>query len=127
MYFCKNLTFQTFREVIDDWRDNMAPHYDFCQKQAPVAPHILYKAFKYCDFTNDPCLKCHLKCYGFRLQILRENGEINLSNLRKNLGGFTEKQATSCANKVRHLVDLCKKMFALFVCLVDTVFKSYNS
>ncbi|KAK4873368.1 hypothetical protein RN001_015397 [Aquatica leii] len=77
-------------------------------------------------YTDDPCLKCFVKCSTTKIGYFTSDGKHQDSATRKNIPEATQQFITTCTNITSIYTDLCEKMFEYSRCMVNFLLKLEN-
>ncbi|KAF5279785.1 hypothetical protein FQR65_LT03316 [Abscondita terminalis] len=93
-----------------------------CICESNAKPSDAYKLLMLTQVTNDPCLKCFIKCLKIKLNLMdATTGNLIEKEFIRQIEGVTPEIFKKCNEKVREEIDLCEKSFGMFLCVVHVL------
>ncbi|KAF2893905.1 hypothetical protein ILUMI_12271 [Ignelater luminosus] len=112
-------------DVRNSWYGPLAPIRTQCFCQSHLHPQLSVDFYQYGTFSDDPCWKCLLKCYGLTLNIMSSAGQVDTQAWANQFPYVTPQIAQKCSNSIVSEPDLCEKAYLLVKCSYDTLAKQY--
>ncbi|KAF5279786.1 hypothetical protein FQR65_LT03317 [Abscondita terminalis] len=93
-----------------------------CICESGVNPTMAFRSMMNTEITSDPCLKCYYKCLQIKLNLMEATtGEFVEKEYLRQLEGVTPEIFSKCNAQTKNEVDLCKKCFDMYLCIVHAV------
>ncbi|KAF5277081.1 hypothetical protein FQA39_LY06319 [Lamprigera yunnana] len=103
----------------ESWIQLAVPVFNLCICDSGVNPTVAYKSIMFTEVPNDPCLKCFYRCLAVKLKIMDAiTGEFMEEQILRQVQGITPALFKKCNDKVKDEVDLCKKAFEGYMCII---------
>lgn len=94
-------------------------------RETSIKQEVIDDFYNYGEIPEDPCWKCFIKCFVFKLQILSPTGEVDSKKWAQTFHYIDLPLAQKCASIVEP--DLCEKAHLLLKCDYDNLSKEYPS
>ncbi|KAK4877447.1 hypothetical protein RN001_009953 [Aquatica leii] len=108
--------------IRQSWINVTEPHRTPCICETKVKPTSAYKSMMFTEIPNDPCLKCYYKCLSIKLNLMEATtGNFVEKEFLRQIEGVTPEIFKRCNEKLKCEVDLCKKCFGMYLCIVHSV------
>ncbi|XP_031345442.1 uncharacterized protein LOC116172371 [Photinus pyralis] len=105
-------------DAVKAW-DSIAMIYnDICIQETNIDPRVPEIMFKELPMPEEKEFHCYLKCSQERLGFMSPSGEFNIAVILDQVHFMTEELVTRCAEVSYQELELCKRSYALFKCLV---------
>ncbi|KAF5277083.1 hypothetical protein FQA39_LY06321 [Lamprigera yunnana] len=106
------------------WVKMCAPYSNFCICESGVNPAVAYKSLMLTEVPSDPCLKCYYHCLLVKLNLIEATtGLLVEEEFLRQMEGVTPEIFKKCEKLTRYEVDLCKKSFDTYLCVVHATQK----
>lgn len=117
---------QNFKDILEKWVKLMDQFTSECLCETKANPALAAKIYKNLDFTNDPCLKCKIKCTFQKLGFIDDNAKIYTIIINKKMAGVTIEIAKECAELFKKELDPCEKAFRVAICIANKVANAHG-
>ncbi|KAF5279789.1 hypothetical protein FQR65_LT03320 [Abscondita terminalis] len=93
-----------------------------CICETGVDPNLAFKSIMNTEIANNQCLMCHYKCLAIKLNLMEATtGEFVEKEVLRQSEGVTPEIFAKCNGQVKNEVDLCKKCFDFYLCIIHSV------
>ncbi|KAF5307624.1 hypothetical protein FQR65_LT06780 [Abscondita terminalis] len=100
-------------------RENvMSPYINECICATKVKEILVQKWFTLGEFTNDPCLKCFVKCMSIKVGFIDEMGTPSVNTAVTKYHAPPE-LIKKCIDNNKNILDICEKSYRIGQCVVS--------
>ncbi|KAF5279791.1 hypothetical protein FQR65_LT03322 [Abscondita terminalis] len=93
-----------------------------CICETGVNPTLAFKSIINTEVSSNACLKCFFKCLQIKLNIIDAiTGEFQEKEMLRQVEGLTPDIFKKCKERTNDVVDLCKKAFDMYMCVVHSL------
>ncbi|KAF5279794.1 hypothetical protein FQR65_LT03325 [Abscondita terminalis] len=95
-----------------------------CICESGANPTKVFKSIMNTEVASDPCLKCCYKCFATKLNFVdASTGEFHEKEMLRQIEGLTPEIFKKCNDEVKDEIDICEKVFGMYMCHVHSVSK----
>ncbi|KAF5279798.1 hypothetical protein FQR65_LT03329 [Abscondita terminalis] len=107
--------------IRQSWLALFEPLFSKCICESKVDPTLAFRSIINTEVSSSPCLKCFFKCLYIKLNIMdATTGEFQEEEMLRQIEGMTTGIFKKCNGQTKHEVDLCKKSFDMYMCVVHS-------
>ncbi|KAF5279787.1 hypothetical protein FQR65_LT03318 [Abscondita terminalis] len=93
-----------------------------CICKTGVNPTLAFKSIMNTEIANDPCFKCYCQCLHVKLNLMEATtGNFVEKEWLRQVEGVTQQIFAKCNSETKDEVDLCKKSFDMYLCIIHNV------
>ncbi|KAF5279788.1 hypothetical protein FQR65_LT03319 [Abscondita terminalis] len=108
--------------IRQSWVKVTEPMRAACICKTGVNPTMAYKSLMNTKIANNSCLKCYYNCLQIKLNLMEATtGNFVEKEWIRQIEGVTPQIFAKCNLQTKDEVDLCKKSFAMYLCIVHSV------
>ncbi|KAK4877451.1 hypothetical protein RN001_009957 [Aquatica leii] len=114
--------------IRQSWIKASEPYRSPCICESGVNPTAAFKSIMNTEVTNNPCLKCYYKCLFVKMNLMEQTtGALIEKEFVRQVEGCTSEVFKKCNEKTKNEIDLCKKSFDTYLCIVHILSKPKSS
>lgn len=99
----------------------MQPFLTECIARSKVDQVVVDGFLERGEVSNDPCFQCFLKCIGYKTDVIKKDGDLDMERIVQIVAGATREITRECVTRVNSKRDLCAKAYLLTKCVSDAL------
>ncbi|KAF5296428.1 hypothetical protein FQR65_LT01415 [Abscondita terminalis] len=108
---------------LNSWNKLVEPFRNECMSETGADELDTLNFFLNMKFPEKSSFKCYIKCLYLRLNMMDENGVVNVEEIASQVVGVDFEMVKGCYLGLRNVTDHCEKAYSGIMCGMDKISK----